>query len=207
MAFILGSSLLLASFVLLYIMEQAKLTSFTPQIIGVLVFLFIILTAGKKRSLTLGGPTGVFVLNTVIFLVILSTGGLSSSFFFVLYFVVFGIAFVFDPNLAFVFAAGSLIVFLPDVFKANTLENVVKIASLFIISPLAFFFGKMYRKQDQKEDEVVAVKERASEAADTISKDVSQVIHDEKQTLKPQDVDKLNEILEETEDLRQETRE
>ncbi len=205
---------MLASFVFLFVFREANLTAFIPQLIGALVFIFIILTARKNskglpagRQVKLGGPASVFVLNTVIFLVIFSTGGLSSSFYFVLYFLIFAISFVFDPALSFIFAAGSLIVFLPEVFKANTLENFVKIGSIFIISPLAYFFGNMFKKADQTQDEVVKVKERATEAADTISKDVDQILQKEKQNLKSEDVGKLNEVLEETEDLRAESRE
>ena len=204
MAFVLQSSLMLASFVFLFVFREANLTQFSPHLIGILIFIFIVLSAGKKGKLNLGGPASVFILNTIIFLVIFGSGGLSSSFFFVLYFLIFAIAFVFDPALAFVFAAGSLIVFLPESLKTNTLENFVKIGSLFIISPLAYFFGQMFKKQDKIEDEVVKTKERAQEAADTISKDVGDVIEKEKQTLKSEDVEKLNEVLEETEDLRAE---
>lgn len=214
MSFIRESLLLLTSFVILFIFQQAKLTEFAPQLIGLLVFIFIILSAGQKRKIlprgkqiSLGGPWGVFILNTVIFLVIFTTGGIASSFFFVLYFLVFGIAFVFNPNLAFIFAAGSLIVFIPDLLKANVIENIVKIGSLFLISPLAYFFGKMFRKSDQNQDEVVKVKERALDAADNISKDVEDVLTDEKEKLAPNDVEKLNQILVETEDLRGETKE
>lgn len=207
MQFAIQSSLMLASFVFLFVFREANLTSFSPHLIGILIFIFIILSAGEKRRINLGGPASVFVLNTVIFLVIFSTGGLSSSFFFVLYFLIFAIALVFNPALAFIFAAGSLIVFLPEVFKTNVFENFVKIGSLFIISPLAYFFGNMFKKQDKEQDEVVKVKERAASAADTISKDVGEVLEKEKKNLKSEDVEKLGEVLEETEDLRQESKE
>ena len=207
MGFVTQSILLLVSFIFLFVFEQAKLTDLTPQLIGILVFIFIILSAGRKKQISLSGPWGVFILNTVIFLVIFSTGGISSGFFFVLYFVVFAMAFVFDPNLAFIFAAGSLIVFLPVIFQGNTIENIIKIGSLFLISPLAYFFGNMFKKQEKNDDKVVEVKERAQDAADNISKDVQTVLSDEKQKLEPQDVEKLNDILEETEDLRQEGKE
>lgn len=198
--------LLLLSFVLLFIFREARLSSLIPQAIGLLVFIFIILSVGKKRKFSLGGPAGVFLLNTVIFLVIFSTGGLASGFYFVLYFVVFAIAFLFDPALCFVFAAGALLVFLPDATASNTIEGFVKIGSLFIISPLAYFFGKMFRKEDENQDEMIKLKERSQAAADTIAADVDQVIKDE-QNLKPEDVSKLNEILEEASDLRAETKE
>lgn len=207
MQFVLQSSLLIASFVFLFVFREANLTSYSPHLIGILIFLFIVLSAGKKRSINLGGPAIVFVLNTVIFLVMFSTGGIESSFFFVLYFLIFAIAFVFDPSLAFIFAFGSLIVFLPEVFERSTFENFVRIGSLFIISPLAYFFGALLRRQDKIEDETLKTKERAKDAADTISKDVGEVLENEKQTLKSDDIKKLDEVLEEAEDLRAESRE
>jgi hypothetical protein len=51
-----------------------------------------------------------------------------------------------------------------------------------------------------------AIKERSREAADTISEDVEDILKTEKETLKPQDMEKLNEILEEADDLRLETK-
>jgi mevalonate kinase len=65
----------------------------------------------------------------------------------------------------------------------------------------------MFKKQDKEEDALVKVKERAADAADTISKDVGEVLEKEKASLKSEDVEKLGEILEETEDLRQESKE
>lgn len=207
MSFILQSSLLLLSFVFLFAFREAGMTNYSPHLIGILIFIFIVLSAGKKRRLNLGGPPSVFVLNTVIFLVIFATGGLSSSFFFVLYFLIFAVAFVFEPPLAFIFAAGSLIVFVPEAFENGNFENFVKIGSLFIISPLAYFFGNLLRRQDKIEDEQLKTKERAASSADTISKDVGEVLESEKKNLREQDVEKLNEVLEEADDLRAEKRE
>ena len=207
MGFVRESALLLVSFVILFLFRQADLSSFIPQVIGALVFVFIILSATKKAQFSLGGEASVFALNIVVFLIIFATGGLSSSFFFVLYFLVFAIAFVMEPHLAFVFAAGSLIIFLPEVFTSSFVENALKVASLFIISPLAYFFGNMFKKDDQKTDELIATKERAQDSADTISKDVEEVLQNEKGSLKSEDVEKLSEVLEETEDLRRESKE
>ena len=152
------------------------------------------------------GPWGIFFLNTVILLLIFSTGGIDSVLFFLLYFLAFGIAFVFEPMLIFVFVLGVILVFVPDVIKGDLLVNSLKLGSLLLISPLAFFFGSQYRKSDQQEEAVEALEERTTEAADTISEDIEEVIKDEKDSLKSEDMEKLNEILEETEDLRAESK-
>jgi mevalonate kinase len=92
------------------------------------------------------------------------------------------------------------------VIKGDLLVNLLKLGSLLLISPLAFFFGSQYRKSDQQEEAVEALEERTKEAADTISEDIEEVIKDEKDSLKSEDMEKLNEILEETEDLRAESK-
>lgn len=59
------------------------------------------------------GPWGIFLLNTVIFLLIFSTGSIDSGLFFLLYFLGFGIAFVFEPAVTFIFIVGTVFIFLP----------------------------------------------------------------------------------------------
>jgi hypothetical protein len=151
------------------------------------------------------GPWGIFFLNTVILLLIFSTGGIDSVLFFLLYFLGFGIAFVFEPAVTFVFVLGVILVFVPDAIKGDLLVNSLKLGSLLLISPLAFFFGLQYRQSDKQDEKVEALEERTKEAADTISEDIEEVVKDEKDSLKSEDMEKLNEILEETEDLRAES--
>jgi mevalonate kinase len=93
----------------------------------------------------------------------------------------------------------------PDAIKGDLLVNSLKLGSLLLISPLAFFFGLQYRQSDKQDEKVEALEERTKEAADTISEDIEEVVKDEKDSLKSEDMEKLNEILEETEDLRAES--
>jgi hypothetical protein len=117
----------------------------------------------------------------------------------------FGIAFVFEPSVTFVFVLGAILIFMPEVLKVDFVNGFLKVGSLLLISPLAYFFGKEYRKTDKQETQIEALEERTEDAADTISEDIAEVLKDEKANLKGEDIDKLNEILEETEDLRAES--
>lgn len=209
---VLQSILLLLSFGFVYIWQRSPLSQYTIQALGFLVFLFILISAkkGKKdpNPISLFGNSSwvIFILNTIILLLVFSTGGFSSSLFFLLYFLGFGIAFVFEPITVFVFVIGAILTFLPQALIDNMAENLLKLGSLGLISPLAFFFGKEYIKGEKQEEEIEKIKERTKDAADTISKDVEEVMEDEKSNLKQKDVEKLNDILEETEDLREETK-
>jgi len=198
------------SFLFVFIWQNTALSNYAIPLIGLLVFIYIMLSVRKKGEgfFTMGGDggTGIFILNTVILLLIFSTGGIDSNLFFILYFLIFGIAFVFEPVTVFVFIVCVVLVFLPAALKDDVLGNFIKLFALGLISPLAFFFGMEYRKREQEEEKTVAIEERTKEAADTIAKDVEEVIKDEKGSFKHEDVERLNDILEETEELREETR-
>ena len=209
MKLLVQSAVLILSFVVIFVWQNSPLGTYTVPMLGLLIALYLIISARKKGSgfFNMGGegPWGIFILNTVIFLLIFSTGSLNSVLFFLLYFLGFGIAFVFEPSVVFVFILCSILIFLPDALKTDPTGNLLKLGSLLLISPLAFFFGKEYRKGDRQDEKINALEERTNDAADTISEDIEEVIKDEKETLKGRDLEKLNEVLEETEDLRQES--
>ncbi len=209
MKLFLQSLTIISSFIAIFIWQNSPLKDYTVQLLGLFIVLYFIVAGrkGGKGFLTLGGDgyLGVFILNTLIFLLIFSTGGINSALFFVLYFLAFGIAFVFDPKTIFIFVAGSIVIFAPEVgFDLTT--NLLKLGSLALISPLAYFFGREYRRSDIQDEKMNALEERTNEAADTISKDVEEIIEDEKQVLDKKDIEKLSEVLEETEDLRSESK-
>ncbi len=210
MKFFLQILVLILSFSLVFGWENSPFSGFTIQILAVLVVIYLLIAARKRGQgfLTMGGegPWGIFILNTIILLLVFATGSINSTLFFLLYFLGFGIAFVFEPVAIFVFIVGAVLIFLPDALKGDTFGNFIKVGSLVLISPLAYFFGREYRKSDNQEGDIEALEERTKEAADTISEDIEEVVKNEKQNLKEEDMEKLNEILEETEDLREESK-
>jgi hypothetical protein len=209
MTLLVQAFVLLFSFAVLFIWKETSLSEFTTPLIGLLVASYLIVSIRNKGRgfLTMGGdgPYGIFIINTLVFLILFQTGSLSSPLFFLLYFLGFGVAFVFEPSAAFIVALGAIIIFFPEV-NTNLIDNSVKLLSLLFLSPLAFFFGKQYRKTDTQEEQITGIKERTNEAANTISEDIEEVIKREKENLKEEDVKKLNEVLEETEDLREESK-
>lgn len=190
------------SFLLVFGWQNSFLANYTIQIFGFFIFLFLLVFSRKKEfnlvnTVSKRNLLMVFILNTVIFLLIFSTGGLSSGLFFLLYFLGFGIAFVFEPATVFVFALGTTLIFLAEALAGDVMGNFLRLGSLFLISPLAYFFGREFRKEEKQTQQI----EKTSEI---ITKDVSEIIQNEKQTLKTEDVEKLNDILEETEKLKTE---
>lgn len=196
MRVLLQSLLLLFSFALVFIWQQTPLSSYTLPIIGFLVVVFIVssfATSKGGKQISLGGPLGIFILNTVMLLFVFSTGGLSSGFFFLLYFVVFALVFVFEPYTIIAFTIGIVLVFIPDAIRDDVVGNFIRLGSIVLISPLAFFFGKEYKKSGERE-----------EAIESIGKDLKEVVEKEKEKISPEDLDKLSQVVEETEKLAEE---
>lgn len=211
MKFLLHSLVLLCSFGVIFIWEQTFLNEYVIQGLAGLIVVYIILSfirRRQKKDAFAGGIPDIFILNTVIFLLIYATGQMTSWFFFLLYFLGFGITFIFEPETVFVYALLTIAMFVPEVLKnGGSLGTYIQLGSFLFIAPLPYFFGKEYRDREKEEQEIEELTERSEEAADTISQDVEEVIKNEKKNLKEEDVEKLNEILEETEDLRSESKE
>jgi hypothetical protein len=204
------AGVLILSFLLVFIWTQTALSLYTVPVLGILIFAYLLLSLRKKGRafLNLGGdsPWVVFILNTLILLLIFSTEGLNSPIFFLLYFLGFGVAFVFEPLVVFVFVIGVILTFLPDVLKNDITTNLLKMGSLVLISPLAFFFSSEYKKSESQQEEIVETKEREAEAGKTIAEDIEEIIEEDK-NLTSNETEKLNQILEEADDLREETKE
>ena len=209
MKLISQSLLIVLSFAIAFLWQNSPLGNYTIPALGFLIFVYLITFAKKsqKNQRQLGGTLDILILNTAILLLIFSTGGLSSNLFFLLYFVGFGIAFVFEPLTVFIFTLSSIAVFYPETFQNDLMGNIVRLGSLALISPLAYFFGREYRKRDFQEEKIENLKKDSQTSADEITKDVSQVLENEKQTLKEEDVQNLNDVLEKTEDIRQTSKE
>lgn len=200
------SLLFIVVFILLFLWEITGYTSYNIQAIALLVLTYGLLSFYrkniKKAKITVNGYSDILILNTVIILLILSTNGLYSPLFFLLYFLSFGITFVFEPLTVFIFILGLILLFLPETFKNNAIESYIRIGSLLLICPLAFYFGQSYKERTEQQEHLEEMAERAKDAADTIAKDVDEVIKKDEKHMDDDELEKLNEILEETEDLR-----
>ena len=157
---LIGHSLLLTVSVLIaYVWTYSQfLSDYTLQFIAVLVtgyFLtrFTLRKTGKVSARTMSG-LDMSVLTLIIFTLIFSTGALSSPLFFLLYFLLFGLSLLFEPgsSLFMVFISSFIFLIIPE--KKDLFSELLQLASLFMIVPLALIFGKQYIKLMQSELEV-----------------------------------------------------
>ena len=200
------SLVIISSTVLVFIWQRSEFANFTIQAVGFLIFLYLLAAAKNKWRVSIGGEIGIFVLNSIILLLIFQTGGLISPLFFLLFFILFGVAVVLEPKIVFVLVISWLFLFAPFVSDGGALPNLLRVGSLALVSPLSYLFGKIYNKQEKTQQNVSDIKERTRDAADTISQDVEEVLDKDKDKIEEKGVEKLNEILEETEGLREESK-
>lgn len=200
----LDAALVLSSFLLVFIWQATSFSAFTVPVIGFLVFVFLLISMRNKKNLNFGGSGSFFFLNSVLLLLVFTTGGLESNLFFILYFLLFGAAFIMDPKSVFAYPVGILVIFWSTLFAGDVTGNLIKVGGVILLSPLAYLFGQQFKRSDKQTDEVIATKEREVSAADEITDDIEELLHQNKAELNEKEVEKLNEILEETEDLRAE---
>jgi len=193
----------------LFLWEIGSMQGYTIHAIALLVLLYGLISFHRKRKqkTNLNGVIDIFILNTVVILLIFITGGLYSPLFFLLYFLTFGITFILEPLTVFVFIIGVIALFLPETLKNNAIESYVRLGSLLLICPLGYYFGISFKERNEKQEHLEEMGERAKEAANTIAKDVDEVIKKEEKHINNEEIEKFNEILEETEDLRGESKE
>ncbi len=93
----------------------------------------------------------------ILLLVLTTTGGLESPFFFLLYFLLFAIALLFETLFTVVLVSLLGLFFLPDL---RTLSDILQILSLFFLTPLALYFGHQYLKLAQSQKKIrILIKE------------------------------------------------
>lgn len=202
--------LLFFAFGLVFVWEQTSLAGYTVQFLAILVLAYFIFGYIRKKhnptSEPFGNASDIFILTSAILLIINLTGNLYSPLFFLLYFLGFGITFIFEPVSVFIFTIATVLIFLPQALKNNSLESYIRLGSVVLISPLAYFFGMEFNQRVKLDENLEMKNERVKEVADTIEKDVNEVLDKDKGLIDPIVTEKLNEILDETTELHEEAK-
>lgn len=198
---------IIAAFIFVFVWQLLGLTELTVPIIGLLAFGYLLLSRRAKKAdpsagsgqdrknvATLDEMT-IAILTALVLVLIVDTGGLSSPVFFLLYFIPFAICFVLLPEAAIVYLAGVALLFLPTSFGADMTNNLIKLGSIVLITPLAYFFGKEYRivSEHQQHD---------NETAMRISNEAANVLKDHATSLPEKDKAQLADIIQESEELK-----
>lgn len=150
---IIHALILIFAIVLTFIFPKTNLASYDLQITAVL---FIILYS-VKRFITTKNTYSRLIESVVFTLVIMgiinSTGGLTSPFFFLIYFLLFSLSIILEPIISITTTVTLIIFFLLGLPANQELRTLMPIISLAFITPFAMFMG-----QQKLESEKLKVK-------------------------------------------------
>ena len=209
--FFFQSLIIVLTFLAIFIWQKSILALYTVPLLGILTALYLIASFKRKGGANPGMKyrnqiLTVFLLTTSSLLLIQATGGINSMLFFLLYFLSFYIGFTLIPETVFVFSIGIFLLFYPQASEGNTLFNLTKLFSFFLLCPLAYFFGKEIAVREKREQKIAELQQNTSEKAEKIIKDVEAVVKNEGKMLKEQDLEKLKDIVDQSRKLEEETK-
>lgn len=156
-----NSLLIIIACFLTFLWSKTPLGEFSLQLSAVIFLLFLFGRRFLQRTPLFILAEAVFF-TILILLLILDTGGLSSPLFFLIYFLLFSLSLLLEPQTAFILSLTLIILFLFTLEKIESFGSLIPLFSLPFITPLAVFFGREHQKLEKTEKELA---------------------HDEKQTL------------------------
>ena len=130
-------------------LSTPALLAYTLQLVALLELLYVGSHAIKKRLPSLQNKSfitlDVTILTVMILLLVTHTGALTSPFFFMLYFLLFGVAMLYEIEATLVFTAVLTLFFL--CIPGTNMTDFVHLSpllALLMITPLAIFTGHQY---------------------------------------------------------------
>ncbi|MEK9178911.1 MAG: hypothetical protein AAB893_00380, partial [Patescibacteria group bacterium] len=140
----------------------SPLAKYDLQVIAALFITFIFLRKKLRETLfftMFEAMMFIFIIVSMVF----STGGLHSSFFFLLYFLMFALALLLDSITSLVVAVTLIVIFLGAADYSFALKDALPIFSLPFIAPFAKYLGdlrKKYANQQEKIKELARAREK-----------------------------------------------
>ncbi|MFA7381807.1 MAG: hypothetical protein WC150_15220 [Bacteroidia bacterium] len=149
------SFVIIFSFAFIFIVLNTPLYAYKIPVLGFLIFfsaLYLVFKRRKRKGtdLFIGSYPEIASIIICLVLAISITGGIQSNLFFLLYFLLFGIAFLFEPVIIFVFVLGIGAIFLQDALLNDVFNNFIKLGSVLLLSPIAFFFSKELKNRENE---------------------------------------------------------
>lgn len=201
---IFESTSIVAAVVCAFIIEHTALSNYSTYLLALLIIFSAIYISMKKRSKSASdlfsfNPVQLFGIITVILLIIGLTQGLLSPLFFFIYFLLFLLAFLNEPISIWVFAMAVILYFIPQASANPTVETFIKLGSILLIAPIAYFIGREFERRQLFGSKIESKTDEIIKEATLLKEDVVNNNPDEKEA--------LDEIIEEAQSLQEDAKE
>lgn len=139
-----------------------SLSAYNLQLAGLLALIYFLLRLGHPK------PKFKSILTSLIFTLLLlilvfSTGKMDSPFFFLLDFLLFTLALFFEPVQAVIFTLLLTLTFLTTSNSPLNTTNILNLASLILITPLASLFGQKFLQLRQQQGQIELIESNISQ--------------------------------------------
>ena len=131
-----------------YFFSISNFLYFSPQLIALISITLLILYFSKKTF-------SLHLIALLINIIVFATGSLNSPFFFLIYFLLFIIAFQNPVSTTLSF---SLFLVLILSQSLNSFVSAISLSSLLLVTPLAWFIGRQFLEKN-KNDQIIAIDE------------------------------------------------
>ncbi len=151
LTFVLHTAFLILSVGLTYLWtKNPNLNSFNLQAVGLLILFYFAgkLLSRNRQKILLLLDTATFT--SLILFLVLSSGGVHSSLFFLLYFLLFGLSLLFEPSQSILLSLLLVILFVLDPSSKFDQVAIINLVTLLLITPLASLFGKKYLQSQEE---------------------------------------------------------
>ena len=127
-----------------YLISVSPFANFIPQILALVAIIFLFISLIKKTF-------SLHLIAFIISLTVFYTQGLTSPFFFLVYFLLFTVAFQNPPSVALSLSL-CLILFLGQ--SLDSLSSLIPLLSLLLITPLSWFISQQYLDKNKVETDI-----------------------------------------------------
>lgn len=185
----------------LLLIQYTFIINYAPYLLAfaIIIFSLFIWIKNKSKSasqLFTGTPLEIYAISFVILLIVVLTNGLSSPLFFFLYFILFLLAFISKPLTIWTFLLSVVLFFMPTI-ASFTFDAYLKIASLILITPIAFFVAREFEKRQQLNSRIEAKADDIIQEAEVLKENTDPSAVEENEA--------INEIIEEAESLKKDS--
>lgn len=136
---IIHSLLLIISIVLSFLIAKTNLAQYDLQIAA---FLFVVLFLAKRFLSTRSRLIESIIFTLVVLIIVNTTGGLASPFFFLIYFLLFSLSLLLEPIISIIATLTLVAVFLITIPENQGLSSLLPLFSLAFLTPFALYLGK-----------------------------------------------------------------